>query len=184
MPHCESLSLVKRLAGNHSHLNVGAFARPVKDQIGDGVGRAPFKGGGDLALLVLATGAGGVNLGVKDLAGGKHDLGRHTQWRQTKRGLAQVIQRVGKIGRIKADLANRKPAFGCPVQKCNRVAAEIKCKCWFHDMGLARFVKARERAGRGWRRIKAAFRRRKGKRPRIGLSQASDTCCRSPRRAT
>ena len=165
----KSLSLVQRLAGDDGDLDRGPFARPVKHQILNRIGGAPLKPRGDLATLVVAAGSGGVNLGVKDLAGRQHDLDGHAHRRQAKRGLAQIVHGGVKVGGVEGNLANRQPTLRRPVQKRDDVARQVECKCRFHDEGLARYVKARERAPRDWRRSIAAFRRKKEKRPRIGL---------------
>ena len=165
----KTFRLGQSFAGDDGNPDRRPLARPVEHQIGQVIGRAAVQGGCDLAALFVAAGAGGRHLGIQHLAAGQDDLGRHPHRRQAKRGLAQVIQRFVQVGGIKRNLADRKPAFRRPVQQGDSIAGQIKGKSRFHGAGLARIGKARERAPNGWRMIKAAFRRKKGKRPRNDL---------------
>ena len=169
----KTLSLGKGLAGDDGDLDRSTLARPVEHQILDRIGRAAFQCRRDLAALVVAAGTGGFDFGVKDLAVGQDHLAGHAKGRQAKGGLAQVIQPFGHIGGVKGDIPDGQPALRGPVQKRDGVAREVKCECRFHALGLTRKIRGRERRPDGCRTTTAAFRRREGKRPRIGLRRAS-----------
>ena len=138
----KGLCLFQRFARHDGHFDHRAGAPPVKDQILNGIRRAPFEGCADLCFTRGLVWPRYRHFGVKDLPGRQNQLGSDPMRRQPKRRGAQVSQRLLEVRGVKLDRPNLQPTARGAVQKANGRIGDIQSKIWFHCTGLAQKEKA------------------------------------------
>ena len=132
------LCLGQGFTGDHRHHHLGAVAGPVKHQIIDTVGGAPFQGLADLVAALARLGAGSHDFGVENLVIGDHQLGGDALRFQPQCGGAQIAQIVAERRIIQWRIAQRQPAAPGSMQQRDACIGKLQCKTWFHAVDLAK----------------------------------------------
>ena len=126
---------VQRFARDKGDLHFGAATPSIIDQIFNKIGCQPLQPGFDLAFTLGRLWPRGVDLSVKHLIIGDHELGRQALRRQTKGRRAQIAERFSQIRGIKTGCTDLLPATRGAVQQGDGTVAEIEGERWFHGLG-------------------------------------------------